>query len=151
MAVTGLSCDGDSFGIISYNWYYHIRPGKIQLFSVVPPTKLAQAISSNFQPKHSARAKLAGTNNKNGCDRAEVWWRQFRKYFISLILSVYRSGLRGPLAYSLLWCGIPTQSIAVVFLDLYDNINDMKYFWNFCYTPQPCHSHCSCWLLSIWP
>ena len=41
----------------------------------------------HFEPKHSARAKLAPISNKNGCGRAEVWWRQFRKYFISLILS----------------------------------------------------------------
>ena len=41
----------------------------------------------HFQPKNPARAKLAPINNKNGCGRAEVWWRQFRKYLISLILS----------------------------------------------------------------
>ena len=50
MAVTGLRCDGDSIGSISYNWYYNIRPGKIQLCSVVPSTKSAQAISSIFSP-----------------------------------------------------------------------------------------------------
>ena len=38
-------------GSILYHWYYHIRSGKIQLFSVVPPTKSAQAISSVFSPK----------------------------------------------------------------------------------------------------
>ena len=41
----------------------------------------------HFQPKNPAWAKLAPINNKNGCDRAEVWCTQFRKYFISLILS----------------------------------------------------------------
>ena len=136
MAVAGLMCDGDSFGSISYHWYYHIRSVKIQLCSVLPQTKPAQAISSifspkiqlgpnwqqsttkmavarlrcdgdsmesisyqwyylirpgrkiallrctsnqagtghklHFQPKHSARTKLAATNNRNGCGRAEV-------------------------------------------------------------------------------
>ena len=41
----------------------------------------------HFQPKNPAWAKLAAIINKNGCGTAEVWWRQFRKYFISLILS----------------------------------------------------------------
>ena len=36
-------------------------------------------------------------------------------------------------------------------LTLYDSINDIKYFWNFCITPQPCHSHFCCWFLPIWP
>ena len=40
---------------------------------------------------------------------------------------------------------------AVFFLILYDSINDMKHFWTFCITPQPCHSHFCCWLLPIWP
>ena len=40
---------------------------------------------------------------------------------------------------------------AVFFLTVFDSINDMKYFWNFCITPQPCHSHFCCWLLPIWP
>ena len=39
------------FGSIYYHWYYHIRPGKIQLCSVVPPTKPVQTISSIFSPK----------------------------------------------------------------------------------------------------
>ena len=43
------------------------------------------------------------------------------------------------------------RSKAVFFLTLYDIINDMKYFWNVCIAPQPCHSHFSCWLLPIWP
>ena len=51
MAVARLMCDGDIFGGISYNWYYHIRSGKSQICSVVPPTKPAQAISSIFSPK----------------------------------------------------------------------------------------------------
>ena len=41
----------------------------------------------HFQPKNPARAKLSAINNKNGCGTAEVWWRQFWKYFISLILT----------------------------------------------------------------
>ena len=43
------------------------------------------------------------------------------------------------------------QRKAVFFLTLYDSINDMEHFWNFCITTQPCHSHFSCWLLPIWP
>ena len=50
MAVARLRCDGDSFVIVSYHWYYHIRSGKRQLCYVVPPTKSAQAISSIFSP-----------------------------------------------------------------------------------------------------
>ena len=44
----------------------------------------------NFQPKNPAWAKLAAINNKKGCGRAVVLWRQFQKCFISLILS-YKS------------------------------------------------------------
>ena len=40
-----------NFGRVSYNLYYNIRPGNIQLCSVAPPTKPAQAISSIFSPK----------------------------------------------------------------------------------------------------
>ena len=36
---------------VSYHWYYYIRLGKTQLWSVVPPTNLVQAISSIFSPK----------------------------------------------------------------------------------------------------
>ena len=36
---------------VSYHWYYHIRSGKRHIFSVVPPTKPAQTISSIFSPK----------------------------------------------------------------------------------------------------
>ena len=43
------------------------------------------------------------------------------------------------------------QRKTVFYLALYDSINYMKYFCNFCITPQPCHSHFCCWLLSIWP
>ena len=39
------------FGSISYNWYYHVRSVKRHLCSVVPPTKLAQTISSIFSLK----------------------------------------------------------------------------------------------------
>ena len=39
----------------------------------------------------------------------------------------------------------------VFYLSIYDSINDMKYFWNVCITPQLCHSHFCCWLLPIWP
>ena len=67
MAVTGLRCDGYSFGIISYHSYYHIRSWKRHLCSFVPPTKPAQDMSPNFQPKHSSRAKLAPINYKKGC------------------------------------------------------------------------------------
>ena len=38
MAVARLRCDGDSFGSISYHLYYHVRPGKRLLCSVVTPT-----------------------------------------------------------------------------------------------------------------
>ena len=43
------------------------------------------------------------------------------------------------------------RSKYVFLLTLYDSINDMKYFWIVCITPQPCHSHFCCWLLPIWP
>ena len=51
MAVARLRCNADIFRSISYHWYYYIRSGKIQLCSVVPPTKSAQAISSIFSTK----------------------------------------------------------------------------------------------------
>ena len=43
------------------------------------------------------------------------------------------------------------RSKAVISLTLYISINDMKYFWKICITPQSCHSHFCCWLLPIWP
>ena len=43
------------------------------------------------------------------------------------------------------------RSKTVFLLTLYDSINDMKLFQNFYITPQPCHSHFCCWLLTIWP
>ena len=50
-----------------------------------------------------------------------------------------------------LW-SVPTwlavqQSKAVFYLNLNVIINDMKYFWTVCITPQPCHIHFCCWLL----
>ena len=45
---------------------------KRQLFSFVPTTKLALAISLIFSLNNSARAKLAAINNKNCCGTAEV-------------------------------------------------------------------------------
>ena len=51
MAVGRIRCDGDSFGSVSYHWYYHIRSGKRRLCSDAPPTKPAQVISSIFNPK----------------------------------------------------------------------------------------------------
>ena len=51
MTVERLRCNANSFGSVYYHLYYHIRSGKIQLFSGVPPTKSAQAISSIFSPK----------------------------------------------------------------------------------------------------
>ena len=74
-------------GSVSYHWYYHIRSGKRQLCSFVPPTKPAQTISSIFSPKNPVIAKLAAINNQNGCGMAEVWCIQFPKYLISLIIS----------------------------------------------------------------
>ena len=48
------------------------------------------------------------------------------------------------------WLAV-TKRKAVFLLNLYDSINDMKLFWPFSITPQPCHSHFFCWLLPIWP
>ena len=38
-------------GRVSYHLYYHIKSGKINICSLVLPTKSAQAISSIFSPK----------------------------------------------------------------------------------------------------
>ena len=43
------------------------------------------------------------------------------------------------------------QRIAIIYLTLYDSINDMKQFLTFCIPPQLCHSHSCCWLLPIFP
>ena len=48
------------------------------------------------------------------------------------------------------WLAVQRRRV-VFFLILYDSIKYMKYLWNFCITPQPCHSHFCCWLLPIWP
>ena len=50
MALEQIRCDWDSFGSVSYHWYYHIRSGKRQLCYVITPTKPAQTISSIFIP-----------------------------------------------------------------------------------------------------
>ena len=39
------------FGSISYHWNHHIRSVKSHIYSVVPTTNSAQAISSIFSPK----------------------------------------------------------------------------------------------------
>ena len=41
------------------------------------------------------------------------------------------------------------RSKAVFFMNLYYIINDIKHFLTVWITPQPCHSHVYCWLLSI--
>ena len=74
------------FRSVSYNWYYHIRSGKIQLCSVVPPTKSAQAISSIFSPKIQLGPNWQKSTKKwlwQGWGVMQTVW----KYFISLILS----------------------------------------------------------------
>ena len=71
MAVARLRFNADSFISNSYHLNYHIRSGKRQLCSVVPPTKPEQAISSIFSQK-STQAKLAAINNKNDYGRDEV-------------------------------------------------------------------------------
>ena len=45
----------------------------------------------HFQPKHTARAKLAVINNKNVCDAAEVWCRQLGSVSYHLYYNI-RSG-----------------------------------------------------------
>ena len=37
-----------------------------------------------------------------------------------------------------------TTEQKILFLTLYDSINDMKYFKTVSITPQPCHRHFSC-------
>ena len=74
------------FRSISYHWYSHIRSGKIQLWSVVPPTKSAQAISFIFSPKIQLGPNWQQSTTK------WMWhgWgvmHTVRQYFISLILS----------------------------------------------------------------
>ena len=54
-----------------------------------------------------------------------------------------------------LW-SVPTwlavqQRQCIFLLNLLVSINDMKHFWTFSITPQPCHSHFCCWLLPISP
>ena len=44
-----------------------------------------------------------------------------------------------------------TTEHSCIFLALYDSIKYMKHIWNFCITPQRCHSNFCCWLLPIWP
>ena len=82
----------------------------------------------HFQAKIPARAKLAAINNKIGCGTAEVWWGQFQKYFISLIISC-----KARKKTDMLRC--TTNQVGT---------GNKLHF-------QPWHSHCSCWLLPIWP
>ena len=53
MAMARLRCDTDSLEVLHNIDTYHMRSGKRQLFSVRPPTKSAQSISSIFSPKPS--------------------------------------------------------------------------------------------------
>ena len=96
------------FGNISYHWYFNIRSGKRQLFSVVPPTKSAQAISSIFSPKIEL-----GPNRHDVKFGARRW-----------IWSVPA------------WLALQ-RSKAVFLLTLHDSINDMKHFQNLYITPLP--------------
>ena len=48
MAVARLRRNAENFRIISHHLYYHVRSVKRQLWSVVPPTKSAQAISHRW-------------------------------------------------------------------------------------------------------
>ena len=75
------------FRSVSYTWYYHISSWKIQLCSVVPPTKSAQAISSIF----SLNIQLGPNWQQSTTTIAVAWLRcdgdSFGVYLISLILS----------------------------------------------------------------
>ena len=64
-----MRCDGDSFGSVSYHLYYHIRSGKRQLCSVVPPTKPAQAISSILRPNIQLGPNWQPTTTKMAVER----------------------------------------------------------------------------------
>ena len=73
-----------------------------------------------------------------------------------LLLIAANLALAGFLGWKWSLWPVPTwlavqRSKAVFFLALYDSINDMEHFWNFCIISQPCHSHFICWLLPIWP
>ena len=73
-------------GRISYLWYYHTRSGKIQLCSVVLPTKPAQSISSIFSSKIQLGPNWQPSTTK------WLWhkWgtmQTFHEYFISLTLA----------------------------------------------------------------
>ena len=59
-------------GSVSCHWYLHVRSGKIQLCSVVPPTKSAHAISSVFSPKIQLRPNWQQSTTKMAVT-AEVW------------------------------------------------------------------------------
>ena len=52
------------FKIVSNHGYYHIRSGKRQLCSVVPPTKSALAISSIFSPNIHLRPNCKQSTTK---------------------------------------------------------------------------------------
>ena len=43
------------------------------------------------------------------------------------------------------------RSKALMFLNIYDSIKDMKYCQTVLITAQLCHSHFCCWWLPIWP
>ena len=51
MAVPRLSCNAERSEVFLITEFYHLRSEKLHLFSVVPPTKPAQAISSIVSPK----------------------------------------------------------------------------------------------------
>ena len=57
------------FKSISYHWYYHILSGKINLCSVVTPTKSAQAISSIFTHNVQHRPNLQQSTTKMSVTR----------------------------------------------------------------------------------
>ena len=59
-------------------------------------------------------------------------------------------GWKWSLSHVPTWLAVQRRKY-VLFLTLYDSINDMKHLRTVCITPQPCHSHFCCWLLPIWP
>ena len=124
---------------------------------------------SGLKMELMACAGLVGGTTEQGCLFPELIC-YYKWYEILLICLHYTSAVPQPflllivvnlvLAVFLgrkwsLW-SVPTwlavqRSKAVFLLTLHVIINDMKYFWNLCISPQLCHSRVGCWLVPIWP
>ena len=111
---------------------------------------------------------VGGTTEQSSLFPDLIWWYiwygmllKFLHYTSAvpqpfLLLIAANLALAGFLGWKWSLCPVPAwlevqRRKYVIFLTLYNSINDMKHFRTVFITPQLCHSYFCCWLLLIWP